>query len=110
MRIIGLILTLILLFGITSVVLSATGPAFPGAEVAVLAKASMGETNTTRARGGIAAVLHSSDSFEQHVSDTLSVGCGLSDRDCVEQVVRAGPTALNGLLDIGAEFDRTSAG
>ncbi len=36
MRIIGLILTLILLFGITYVVLSATGPAFPGAEVAVL--------------------------------------------------------------------------
>ena len=36
LRIIGLILTLILLFGITYVVLSATAPAFPGAEVAVL--------------------------------------------------------------------------
>ena len=36
MRIVGLILTLILLFGITYVVLSATAPAFPGAEVAVL--------------------------------------------------------------------------
>ena len=36
LRIIGLILTLVLLFGITYVVLSATAPAFPGAEVAVL--------------------------------------------------------------------------
>ena len=36
MRIIGLILTLILLFGITYVALSATAPSFPGAEVAVL--------------------------------------------------------------------------
>ena len=36
LRIIGLILTLILLFGITYVALSATAPSFPGAEVAVL--------------------------------------------------------------------------
>ena len=36
LRVIGLILTLILLFGITYVAFSATGPAFPGAEVAVL--------------------------------------------------------------------------
>ncbi|MEE8148065.1 MAG: cation:proton antiporter, partial [Longimicrobiales bacterium] len=36
MRIIGLILTLILLFGITYVALSARAPPFPGAEVAVL--------------------------------------------------------------------------
>ena len=36
LRIIGLILTLVLLFGITSVALSATAPAFPGAELAVL--------------------------------------------------------------------------
>ncbi len=35
MRIIGLTLTLILLFGITNVALSAGAPAFPGAEVAV---------------------------------------------------------------------------
>ena len=36
LRIIGLILTLILLFGITYVALSARAPPFPGAEVAVL--------------------------------------------------------------------------
>ncbi len=36
LRIIGLVLTLFLLFGITYVALSATPPAFPGAEVAVL--------------------------------------------------------------------------
>ena len=36
MRIVSLILTLILLFGITYVAMSARAPAFPGAEVAVL--------------------------------------------------------------------------
>ena len=36
LRIIGLLLTLVLLFGINYVVLSAMAPAFPGAEVAVL--------------------------------------------------------------------------
>ncbi|HEX9576764.1 MAG TPA: FAD-dependent oxidoreductase, partial [Myxococcales bacterium] len=39
--------------------------------VAMLAKRGRAETNTAYAQGGIAAVFGPSDSFEQHIHDTL---------------------------------------
>lgn len=81
-----------------------------GAEVAVLAKAGLGESNTLYAQGGLAAVLDPSDSFEAHIADTLRVGCGLSHADVVGQVVRGAPAAVDQLLEWGARFDRTESG
>jgi L-aspartate oxidase len=81
-----------------------------GASVAVLAKADLRETNTQYAQGGMAAVLASPDTFEAHVADTLRVGCGLSERETVERVVRGGPAAVERLLKLGAEFDRQADG
>jgi L-aspartate oxidase len=81
-----------------------------GASVAVLAKGELRESNTLYAQGGLAAVLAAPDSFEVHVSDTLHVGCGLSDRAVVERVVRGGPTAVEQLLQLGTEFDRAATG
>ena len=81
-----------------------------GAEVALIAKGDVEETNTFYAQGGVAAVLGSDDSFDAHVADTLAVGCGLCDESTVESVVRAGPGAIEDLLRRGAQFDRQRDG
>jgi len=81
-----------------------------GVSVAVVAKADLRESNTLYAQGGLAAVLAKPDSFASHVSDTLHVGCGLSEREAVEAVVRGGPESVERLLQMGAEFDREEDG
>lgn len=81
-----------------------------GVSVAVVAKAELRESNTLYAQGGLAAVLAAPDTIEAHISDTLHVGCGLSERHIVECVVRGGPPAVERLLQLGAEFDRGPSG
>ena len=89
---------------------AALAAADAGANVAVLAKADLRESNTLWAQGGMAAVLEAPDTFEAHVSDTMKVGCGLCELDAVETVVRGGPEAVRRLLLYGAEFDRSAGG
>ncbi len=81
-----------------------------GASVAVVTKSELRESNTLYAQGGLAAALAAPDSFDSHVADTLHVGCGLSERDTVECVVRGAPAAVERLLQMGAEFDRHGNG
>jgi L-aspartate oxidase len=78
--------------------------------VAVLTKRSRSEGNTTYAQGGIASVLASDDSFEQHIEDTLVAGAGLCHLDAVEVTVREGPARLEKLSKLGAEFNRRPGG
>jgi len=73
--------------------------------VVVVCKASVQDSNTWQAQGGIASVLEKTDSFESHIKDTLNTGCGLSDTEVVESVVRQGPELIEQLLGWGAEFD-----
>ncbi len=74
--------------------------------VIVVCKASLEDSNTWKAQGGIASVLRQDDSFESHIADTLRTGCGLCELDTVEQVVRQGPELVKQLQDWGAGFDR----
>jgi L-aspartate oxidase len=76
--------------------------------VIIVCKASIEDSNTWKAQGGIAAVLRPDDSFEAHIADTLRTGCGLCERDTVEQVVRQGPELVRQLQDWGAGFDRVN--
>jgi len=78
--------------------------------VAVLTKRARHEGSTQYAQGGIASVLSSEDSFEQHVQDTLVAGAGLCKREAVEITVREGPEQLRRLVALGAVFDRNAAG
>jgi len=78
--------------------------------VAVLTKRARHEGSTQYAQGGIASVLSSDDSFEQHVQDTLVAGAGLCKREAVEVTVREGPEQLRRLVALGAVFDRNAAG
>ncbi len=89
---------------------AALSAAASGASVAMIAKDTLDETNTSYAQGGVAAVLAPDDSFETHVRDTLQVGCGLCEPDVVERVVRGGPGAIDKLIGWGARFDRTKQG
>lgn len=74
-------------------------------EVTVLAKEKAISTNTSWAQGGIAAVMSKSDSFEQHVKDTLVAGAGLCHEDAVENIVRQAPDRIQDLLKWGAQLN-----
>jgi L-aspartate oxidase len=78
--------------------------------VVIVTKKQPGDTNTSWAQGGVAAVLASDDSLEQHVADTLTVGDGLCDRDVVELCVREGPAQVTRLLQLGVDLARTPTG
>ncbi|UXX81069.1 L-aspartate oxidase [Reichenbachiella carrageenanivorans] len=84
---------------------------FPDKSLAVVTKAAANESNTKYAQGGMAVVIDTvTDSYEQHIEDTLKAGDGLCDRDIVEMVVREAPDRLNELLSWGAEFDKNTLG
>jgi len=89
---------------------SAIAAARRGLRVAVVAKGSSTETNTSWARGGVAAVCSGDDSFEQHISDTMQCGGALCDPEVVRAVVEGGPAAIERLVSFGASFDRLSGG
>ncbi|PKM81395.1 MAG: L-aspartate oxidase [Firmicutes bacterium HGW-Firmicutes-14] len=76
------------------------------ADVTVLTKKKLGDTNTERAQGGIAAAIHSTDSPSLHRADTLEAGAGLCDIDAVEVLVNEGPDRVRELISLGANFDR----
>jgi L-aspartate oxidase len=75
------------------------------ATVNLVTKRGLTETSTSKAQGGIAAVLGPDDRFEYHIQDTLTVGEGLSHPDIVELVVRQGPERIKELVSLGAHFD-----
>src|SRR5450432_3607700 len=58
-----------------------------GADVLVLTKDTVEQSNTWYAQGGIAAVLQPLDSVESHIRDTEIVGVGLCDEQAVRTVV-----------------------
>src|SRR5438105_11823910 len=77
-----------------------------GAEVLLLTKDSVEQSNTWYAQGGIAAVLQPLDSVEAHIRDTEIVGVGLCDENAVRLVVEEGPRRVLELLSWGAKFDK----
>ncbi|OHB48404.1 MAG: L-aspartate oxidase [Planctomycetes bacterium GWF2_41_51] len=81
-----------------------------GCEVMLVCKKQLQDSNTWNAQGGIASVLGSDDSFESHIKDTLATGCGICNKDTVEQVISNGPMLVKELLEWGAEFDKNSSG
>jgi L-aspartate oxidase len=83
-----------------------------GMEVGVITKASIAETATGWAQGGVAAVLSRElgDSIESHLHDTLAAGAGLCDEDAVRVLVEEGPVRVRELIRLGARFDREADG
>jgi L-aspartate oxidase len=77
-----------------------------GADVVLLTKDTIGESNTWYAQGGIAAVLQPADSYQSHIDDTEKAGAGLCDDTAVKVVIEEGPRRVLELLSWGAHFDK----
>ncbi|MFW0794328.1 L-aspartate oxidase [Gordonia sp. CPCC 205515] len=65
-------------------------------------------TSTFYAQGGIAVVEpdNPEDSVDLHLSDTLAAGAGLTDPQTTRPILADGWSAVAGLIEWGAEFDR----
>jgi len=80
------------------------------ASVLIVTKKEKAESNTNYAQGGVAAVLSRTDSFEDHINDTLVCGDGLCEKNVVEKVVRTAPACVKELVEMGANFNQTEKG
>ena len=85
---------------------AAIAAADEGAEVLVVTKDTIDQSNTWYAQGGIAAVLQPADSYQSHVDDTEKGGAGLCDHEAVKVVIEEGPQRVLELLEWGANFDK----
>ncbi|MGV8056548.1 MAG: L-aspartate oxidase [Smithellaceae bacterium] len=74
--------------------------------VALVTKKEKSESNTNYAQGGIAAVTDKTDSFDEHIQDTLICGAGLCKKDVVEFIVREAPPRIQELIQWGVKFTK----
>ncbi|MBE8712930.1 L-aspartate oxidase [Sphingobacterium hungaricum] len=79
-------------------------------KVLIITKSNEDESNTKYAQGGVAAVIDDTDSFENHIQDTLIAGDGLCDQQVVENVVKEGPDRIAELIAYGTSFDKEASG
>ena len=62
------------------------------------------------AQGGVAAALGADDAPELHAADTVAAGAGLVVPEAARLLAEEGPAAVRRLAELGAPFDRTTAG
>ena len=74
-------------------------------KVLVLAKGQLTSGSTAWAQGGIAAVLDTGDTFENHIRDTMVAGAGLNRQETVEYVIERAPAAIERLVKLGVPFN-----
>jgi len=81
-----------------------------GHDVTLVTKATLPESNTRHAQGGIAAALFPDDSVDAHMLDTLRAGAGLCDPAAVRVLCAEGPARVRDLIRFGVGFDRDDSG
>ncbi|MDR1941535.1 MAG: L-aspartate oxidase [Endomicrobium sp.] len=74
--------------------------------VALITKRKLFDSATGKAQGGVACVSDKSDSFDQHIADTIVAGAGLCNETVVENVVKDGPARINELIKLGVKFSK----
>ncbi|NJC87465.1 MAG: L-aspartate oxidase [Desulfuromonas sp.] len=79
-------------------------------KVALVTKRDTATTATALAQGGFATVASSTDSFEEHIQDTMVAGAWLSNQEIVRLVVENGPAAIEQLIGLGVRFTRGPSG
>lgn len=75
-------------------------------KICIVSKRKMNDSASSWAQGGIATVLNSDDTIEEHVDDTLIAGAGLCDIDITRMVAESGREAIDWLINLGVEFTR----
>ncbi len=78
-------------------------------KVAIISKRALLDGASNWAQGGIAAVLDSGDSHDQHIADTLVAGAGLCDEAATRYIVEHGREAIEWLIDQGVPFTRDAS-
>jgi L-aspartate oxidase len=76
------------------------------ADVTLLARGELRESNSAWAQGGIAAALNGGDSPSFHIADTLVAGAGLCDLAAVEALAYAAPALMHELAGLGVPFEQ----
>ncbi|MDP4280550.1 MAG: L-aspartate oxidase [Bacteroidota bacterium] len=79
-------------------------------KVCIITKSTAGDTATSFAQGGIAAVMYTPDSYEKHIQDTLIAGDGICDEKIVRITITESTERIKELIRWGAKFDRTKSG
>jgi L-aspartate oxidase len=79
-------------------------------DVSLITKSHMGNTNTSLAQGGVAAVILDDDDPQDHAEDTYIAGAGLCHKDAVEVMVREASQRINDLVKRGVTFDKKADG
>jgi L-aspartate oxidase len=77
--------------------------------VAIISKRTLLDGASSWAQGGIAAVLDSGDSHDQHIADTLVAGAGLCDEAATRYIVENGRAAIEWLIEQGVPFTRDAS-
>ncbi len=77
---------------------------------ALITKGGFDSGSSWLAQGGIAAVTREDDSFENHISDTLSAGAGHCDKEAVRVLVEEGPEDIRKMIEYGVPFDKNENG
>ncbi|MDB5951714.1 MAG: L-aspartate oxidase [Massilia sp.] len=77
--------------------------------VAIISKRALLDGASNWAQGGIAAVLDSGDSFQEHIDDTLVAGAGLCDEAATRYIVEHGREAIEWLIEQGVPFTRDAS-
>jgi L-aspartate oxidase len=75
-------------------------------KVCIVSKRTIHDSASSWAQGGIATVLNSEDSIEEHIKDTLTAGAGLCDIEITRMVTENGREAIDWLINLGVEFTR----
>jgi L-aspartate oxidase len=84
---------------------------FPERKITIITKGDEDESNTKYAQGGVAIVTSEiTDSYQNHIEDTLLAGGGMCDLPVVEMVIKNGPKRLQELISWGADFDKAQNG
>jgi L-aspartate oxidase len=78
-------------------------------KVAIISKRALLDGASSWAQGGIAAVLDSGDSHDQHIADTLVAGAGLCDEAATRYIVEHGRAAIEWLIEQGVPFTRDAS-
>ncbi len=84
---------------------------FPDRQITIITKGDEDESNTKYAQGGVAIVTSEiTDSYQDHIEDTLIAGAGLCELPVVEMVIKNGPKRLQELISWGTHFDKNKTG
>lgn len=73
-------------------------------KVAIISKKALLDGASNWAQGGIAAVLDSHDSHDEHIADTLTAGAGLCDVAVTRHIVENAKPAIDWLIAQGVPF------